>query len=56
MLATTAGANRVPFRSPRPHRRPGPHRPGDALEVLAAEILQIEEIAEKPFRGVTQKK
>jgi hypothetical protein len=53
MLAT-AGANRVPFRSPRPHRRPG--RPGDALEVLAAEILQIEEIAEKPFRGITQKK
>jgi hypothetical protein len=35
----------------RPQRRPGPHRPGDALEVLRAEVLQLKEIAEKPSGG-----
>ena len=38
------------FRRTRPQRRPGPHRPGDALEVFGTEVLQIEQIAEKPSR------
>ena len=36
----------------RPQRRPGPRRPGDALEVPGPEILQLEEIAEQPARAV----
>ena len=36
----------------RPQRRPGPRRPGDALEVLCPEVLELEEIAEKPPRAV----
>ena len=40
------------FHGTRPQRRPGPHRPGDALEVLGPEVLQLEEIAEQPSRAV----
>ena len=40
------------FRRTRPQRRPGPHRPGDALEVLGPEVLQLEQIAEKPSRAL----
>ena len=40
------------FRRTRPQRRPGPHRPGDALEVLCPEVLQLEEIAEKLSRAL----
>ena len=40
------------FRRTRPQRRPGPHRPGDALEVLGPEVLQLEQIAEKFSRGL----
>ena len=36
----------------RAQRRPGPHRPGDALEVLGPEIAELEEIAEKPARAL----
>ena len=35
------------FRRTRPQRREGPHRPGDALEVLGPEVLKLEQIAEK---------
>ena len=34
-----------------PQRRPGPHRPGDALEVLGPEVLKLEEIAEESSRA-----
>ena len=33
-----------------PQRRPGPRRPGDALEVLGPGVLQFEAIAQKPPR------
>ena len=39
------------FRRTRPQRRPGPHRPGDALEVLCPEVLKLEQIAEKSSRA-----
>ena len=39
------------FRRTRPQRRPGPHRPGDALEVLCPEVLKLEQIAEKLSRA-----
>ncbi len=35
-----------------PQRRPGPRRADDALEVLRAEVLELEKIAEKPSRAV----
>ena len=35
-----------------PQRRPGPHRPGDALEVLGPEVLQLEQIAEQFSRAL----
>jgi hypothetical protein len=41
------------FSSSRPERRPSPHRPGDALEVLGAEVLQFEEVAKKPSRTLS---
>ena len=40
------------FHRTHPQRRPGPHRPGDALEVLGPEVLQLEEVAEKPARAL----
>ena len=40
------------FRRTRPQRRPGPRRPGDALEVLGPEVLQLEQIAEQPARAL----
>ena len=40
------------FHRTRPQRRPGPHRPGDALEVLRPEVLQLEQIAEKSSRAL----
>ena len=40
------------FKRTRPQRRPGSHRPGDALEVLGPEVPQLEEIAEKPSRAI----
>ncbi len=40
------------FHRTRPQRRPGPRRPGDALEVLWPEVLKLEEIAEKLSRAV----
>ena len=40
------------FRRTRPQRRPGPHWPGDALEVLGPEVLQLEQIAEKFSRAL----
>ena len=40
------------FHRTRPQRRPGPHRPGDALEVLGPEIPELEEIAEKLSRAL----
>ena len=40
------------FHRTRPQRRPGPHRPGDALEVLRPEVLKLEQIAEKPSRAL----
>ena len=33
------------FRRTRAKRRPGPHRRGDALEVLCPKVLQFEQIA-----------
>src|SRR5262249_17521082 len=36
----------------RPQRRPGPHRPDDALEVPWPEVLQLKEIADKSARAV----
>jgi hypothetical protein len=33
------------FNRNRPQRRPGPCRPGDALEVPVPEVLKLEEIA-----------
>src|SRR5208282_5370747 len=33
-------------------RRPGPHRPGDALEILGSEVLQLEQIAEELPRAL----
>src|SRR5262249_40119415 len=33
-------------------RRPGPYRPGDALEIPGPEVLQIEQIAKKPSRAL----
>ena len=39
------------FHRTRPQRRQGPHRPGDALEVLGPEVLKLEQIAEKPSRA-----
>ena len=35
----------------RSQRRPGPHRPGDALEVFWSEVLKLEQIAEKLSRA-----
>ena len=35
------------FRRTRPQRRPGSHRPGDTLEVLRPEVLELEQIAEE---------
>ena len=40
------------FRGTRPQRRPGPRRPGDALEVLRPEVLKLEQIAEQPARAL----
>ena len=40
------------FRRTCPQRRPGPHRSGNALEVLCPEVLQLEEIAEKLPRAL----
>ena len=36
------------FHRTRPQCSPGPHRPGDALEVLWPEVLKLEQIADKP--------
>ena len=36
----------------RSQRRPGSHRPGDALEVLGPEVLQLEQIAEELSRAL----
>ena len=41
------------FRRTRPQRRPGPHRPGDALEVLGPEVLKLEQIAEEFSRALS---
>ena len=41
------------FHRTRPQRRPGPHRPGDTLEVLRAEVLELEQIAEKLSRALS---
>jgi hypothetical protein len=35
-----------------PERSRGPRRPGDALEVFWSEVLQFEQIAEKPARAL----
>jgi hypothetical protein len=40
------------FNRNRPQRRPGPCRPGDALEVPVPEVLKLEEIAEKFSRAL----
>ena len=40
------------FHRTRSQRREGPHRPGDALEVLCPEVLKLEQIAEKPSRAL----
>ena len=40
------------FHRTRPQRRPGSHRPGDALEVLGPEVLQLEQIAEQLSRAL----
>ena len=40
------------FRGTRPQRRPGPRRTGNALEVLGAQVLEFEEIAEQPARAL----
>ena len=40
------------FRRTHPQRRPSPHWPGDALEVLRSEVLRLEQIAEKFSRGL----
>ncbi len=40
------------FRRTRSQRCPGPHRPGDALEVFGSEVLQLEQIAEKLSRAL----
>ena len=40
------------FDGARPQCRPGAHRLGDALEVSGAEVLQLEEIAEKLSRAL----
>ena len=40
------------FRRTRPQRRPGPRRPGDALEVLRPEVLKLEQIAEQLARAL----
>jgi hypothetical protein len=38
------------FHGARPQRHPGAHGLGDALQVCAAEVLKLEEVAEKPAR------
>src|SRR5262249_1534957 len=38
------------FHGTRSKHRPGPHRPRDALEVPCPEVIEFEEIAEKPSR------
>ena len=40
------------FHGTRPQRGPGPRRPGDTLEVLGSEVLELEEIAEQLSRAV----
>ena len=40
------------FRGTRPHRHPDPSRPCDALEVLGAEVVKLEQIAEEPARAL----
>jgi len=36
----------------RPQRRPGPRRPGDALQLPCPEVLQLEKIANKSSRAL----
>lgn len=36
----------------RAQRRPGPHWPGDALEVLRPKVFKLEDLAEKPARSL----
>src|SRR5215471_8465029 len=40
------------FHRTRPQRLPRTHRPSDALEVSGSEVLQLEQIAEKPPRAI----
>ena len=35
-----------------PQHREGFHRPGDPLELLGTQVLQLEEIAKEPARGL----
>jgi hypothetical protein len=36
----------------RPQRRPGPHPPGDALEIPGPKVPKLEQIAKKPSRAL----
>ena len=52
-VGQTASVQRLEaaFRRTRPQRRPGSHRPRDALEVLCSKVLKLEQIAQELSRA-----